>query len=213
MYRRAEAAPRAVRERESPTAFRGFFFFPRVILKLCPEGHKKSKEGCAKGFCRGARAVPGRGPEKIPTFSRGFLFASRSASVGSAHAASRRLLGPLAKEVTEFQGSGKSKIFLWGNSGGRGRAAFRPHASFGGRGLRLLPGTGGGSPARRGAGDARRGGHLYLYLEFSSACGCCPARAAGRLPGAGHGVRGAAAPLHPLHPRTPLFAGAWKESL
>ena len=169
MFRRAEVAPRAVRERESPTAFRGFFFFPRVILKLCPEGHKKSGEGCAKGFCRGARAVPGRGPEKIPTFSRGFLFASRSASVGSAHAASRRLLGPLAKEVTEFQGSGKSKIFLWGIVRGEGACAL----------------SGGRSPARRGAGDARRGGHLYLYLEFSSACGCCPVRAAGRLPGAG----------------------------
>ena len=36
-------------------------------------------------------------------------------------------------------------------------------------------------------------------------CGCCPARAAGRLPGAGHGVRGVP-PLHPLHPRTPLCA-------
>ena len=196
MFRRAEVAPRAVRELESPTAYKGFFFFPRVILKLCPEGHKKSEEGCAKGFCRGARVVPGRAPEKIPTFSRGFLFASRSASVGSAHAASRRLLGPLAKEVTEFQGSGKSKIFLWGIV--RGEAC----------GL-----SGGGSPARRGVGDARRGGHLYLYLEFSSACGCCPARAAGRLPGVGHGVRGAAAPLHPLHPRTPLFAVTRKQSL
>ena len=178
MFRRAEVAPRAVRELESPTAYKGFFFFPRVILKLCPEGHKKSKEGCAKGFCRGARAVPGRAPEKIPTFSRGFLFASRSASVGSAHAASRRLLGPLAKEVTEFQGSGKSKIFLWGIAGGGGVRPF---------------------------GRMR---HLG-----ASACGCCPARAAGRLPGAGHGVRGENSPLHPLHPRTPLFAVTRKQSL
>ena len=36
--------------------------------------------------------------------------------------------------------------------------------------------------------------------------GCCPAWAAGRLPGAGHGVRGAAAHLHPMHPRTPRFS-------
>ena len=155
MFRRAEVAPRAVRELESPTAFRGFFFFPRVILKLCPEGHKKSGEGCAKGFCRGARAVPGRGPEKIPTFSRGFIFASRSASAGSAHVASRRLFLPAAEEVTEFQGSGKSKIFLWGNSGGGGRAAFRPHASFGGLGLRLLPGTGQVMPVKAG---------IFIYI-------------------------------------------------
>ena len=155
MFRRAEVAPRAVRELESPTAFRGFFFFPRVILKLCPEGHKKSEEGCAKGFCRGARAVPGRGPEKIPTFSRGFLFASRSASVGSAHAASRRLLGPLAKEVTEFQGSGKSKIFLWGIV--RGEACGLSAAC-------VIWGPRPAAAARHGAGDARKGGHLYsLY--------------------------------------------------
>ena len=43
-------------------------------------------------------------------------------------------------------------------------------------------------------------------------CGCCPARAAGRLPGAGQGVRGVP-PLHPLHPRTPLFAVTRKLSL
>ena len=42
--------------------------------------------------------------------------------------------------------------------------------------------------------------------------GCCPARAAGRLPGAGHGVRGVP-PLHPLHPRTPLCAGTRNLSL
>ena len=196
MYRRAEVAPRAVRELESPTAYKGFFFFPRVILKLCPEGHKKSKEGCAKGFCRGARAVPGRAPEKIPTFSRGFLFASRSASGGSAHVASRRLFLPAAEEVTEFQGSGKSKIFLWGIV--RGEAC----------GL-----SGGGSPARRGAGDARRGGHLYLYLEFSSACGCCPARAAGRLPGAGHGVRGGDPSTPPAPPYSPFCGNAKAVSL
>ena len=52
-----------------------------------------------------------------------------------------------------------------------------------------------------------------LYFYASLYCGCCPERAAGRLPGEGHGVRGAAAPLHPLHPRTPPSAGAWKESL
>ena len=52
-----------------------------------------------------------------------------------------------------------------------------------------------------------------LWLCSSLACGCCPERAAGRLPGAGHGVRGAAAPLHPLHPRTPRLAVTWKLSL
>ena len=54
---------------------------------------------------------------------------------------------------------------------------------------------------------------LPSFFAPSLDCVCCPAWAAGRLPGVGHGVRGAAAPLHPLHPRTPLFAGAWKESL
>ena len=179
MFRRAEVAPRAVRELESPTAYKGFFFFPRVILKLCPEGHKKSKEGCAKGFCRGARAVPGRGPEKIPTFSRGFLFASRSASVGSAHVASRRLLGPLAKEVTEFQGSGKSKIFLWGIVRGEGACALSAAC--------VIWGPRPAAAARRGAGDARRGGHLYsLYWGPRPAAAArhgrrvaCPARGMG----------------------------------
>ena len=46
----------------------------------------------------------------------------------------------------------------------------------------------------------------FSFFFPSLDCGCCPARAAGRLPGAGHGVRGEKSPLHPLHPRTPLFA-------
>ena len=49
---------------------------------------------------------------------------------------------------------------------------------------------------------------VSFLFSFSSTLngGCCPERAAGRLPGAGHGVRGATAPLHPLHPRTPRLA-------
>ena len=78
--------------------------------------------------------------------------------------------------------------------------------------LRLLPGAGGRSPARRGAWSERGGAILPFFFSCSD-CGCCPERATGRLPGEGHGVRGAAAPLHPLHPRTPPSAGAWKESL
>ena len=58
------------------------------------------------------------------------------------------------------------------------------------RELWLLPGAGGGSPARRGVG-----GEWAAFLfrhSFSSSLygGCCPAWAAGRLPGVGHGVRG-----------------------
>ena len=66
-----------------------------------------------------------------------------------------------------------------------------------------------------GAGHGVRGGKGGLRGLFSSSLhrGCCPERAAGRLPGAGHGVRGAAAPLHPLHPRTPLCAGTRNLSL
>ena len=129
--------------------------------------HKKSEEGCAKGICRGARAVPGSVPEKIPTFSRGFIFAFRSGAAGSALAASQRLLWPLAKEVTEFQGTGKSTIFLWGNNGGRGVRPFRRWVACPAKfsfflpffflGLRLLPGVGGRSPARRGAWGERGG--------------------------------------------------------
>ena len=48
---------------------------------------------------------------------------------------------------------------------------------------------------------------LCRWFCSSLTCGCCPVRAAGRLPGAGHGVRGENSPLHPLHPRTPLCAG------
>ena len=51
-----------------------------------------------------------------------------------------------------------------------------------------------------------------VFFLSSSACGCCPAWAAGRLPGAGHGVRGVP-PLHPLHPRTPRLAVTRKLSL
>ena len=80
---------------------------------------------------------------------------------------------------------------------------------------------GGGTapPGPKRAENARsvvlRPPHFFTLslLGVSLNCGCCPERAAGRLPGVGYGVRGAAAPLHPLHPRTPLFAGARKLSL
>ena len=64
-------------------------------------------------------------------------------------------------------------------------------------------------------GQVVRGKKRLSYSVFflsSSACGCCPAWAAGRLPGAGHGVRGVP-PLHPLHPRTPRLAVTRKLSL
>ena len=204
MFRRAEVAPRAVRERESPTAFRGFFFFPRVILKLCPEGHKKSKEGCAKGFCRGARAVPGVGRRKSPRF-QGVFFSLPAARPSEARTPRRGgFWGRWQKKSRNFRGVEKVRFFC-GEIAGEGACGLSAAC--------VIWGPRPAAAARHGAGDARKGGHLYLYLEFSSACGCCPARAAGRLPGVGHGVRGAAAPLHPLHPRTPLFAVTRKQSL
>ena len=36
---------------------------------------------------------------------------------------------------------------------------------------------------------------IFIFFFSSLHCGCCPAWAAGRLPGAGHGVRGVSYPL------------------
>ncbi len=66
-------------------------------------------------------------------------------------------------------------------------------------------------PRRLNEGCPLSAGILFLCLFplfFSAlACGCCPERAAGRLPGAGHGVRGVSYPSTPPAPPYSPFCG------